>query len=107
MQRAQGGAEGVGALLENAPPITYLVYLLSAGFGLPCSEDALVAWVGSNIAKGKYGGSTGNVGVLAIVYLGVVASDMVTFGIGALFKMGFFKRLKESLLRYIPLNSLN
>jgi hypothetical protein len=38
----QGGAEGIGSFLNTAPPPCYLIYLLAAGFGLPCSEDALV-----------------------------------------------------------------
>lgn len=42
-----------------------------------CSEDALVVWVGSNIAKGVYGGWQQNLWVLSIIYFGVVVSDMV------------------------------
>ena len=42
-----------------------------------CSEDALVVWVGSNIFKGVYGGPAGIAYVLAIIYFGVVVSDMV------------------------------
>ncbi len=38
----QGGAASLGAFLEAAPPPLYLVYMLAAGVGFPCSEDALV-----------------------------------------------------------------
>lgn len=89
----------MGAFLESAPPPCYLIYLLAAGFGLPCSEDALVAWVGANIARSLYGGAQQTVWVLCIVYLGVVVSDMITFGIGALLKQGFFRSLKNSLFK--------
>ena len=95
----QSGADGIGAFLETAPPPCYLIYLLAAGFGLPCSEDALVAWVGSNIAKNVYGSTLRNALVLVIVYAGVVASDMITFGIGILLKLGFLKKLRASLTR--------
>ena len=44
---------------------------------MQCSEDALVVWVGSNIFKGVYGGPAGIAYVLAIIYFGVVVSDMV------------------------------
>lgn len=73
---------------------------MAAGFGLPCSEDALVAWVGSNIAKGLYGSTQATAVVLCIVYAGVVLSDMITFSIGVLLRLGLFKRLKDSVFRY-------
>ncbi len=38
----QGGAASLGAFLEAAPPPLYLLYMLAAGVGFPCSEDALV-----------------------------------------------------------------
>ena len=101
----QSGTDGLGAFLETAPPPCYLVYLLAAGFGLPCSEDALVAWVGSNISKGLYGSVQQHALVLAIVYIGVVASDMITFGIGVLLKLGFFKKLRSSIFRYTDRSS--
>lgn len=92
---------------------------------MQCSEDALVVWVGSNIAKGVYGGWQQNLWVLSIIYFGVVVSDMVsitkecgnslacfyllsdsmpdglqvTFYMGVGLKMGFFKKLKDSLFR--------
>ena len=65
------------AFLETAPPPYYLIYLLAAGLGLPCSEDAFVAWVGANIAKGVYGSSATVALALVVVYIGVVSSDLV------------------------------
>ena len=95
----QGGAEGIGAFLETAPPPYYLFYLLSAGLGFPCSEDAFVVWLGSRIAQGIYGSRQRVAYTLAIVYMGIVASDMITFGIGVLLKLGFLRRLNDTLMR--------
>lgn len=97
LSQLKGGASSVAMFLETAPPPLYLVYMLAAGFGLPCSEDALVVWVGSNIVKGKYGGLPGIAYVLGIIYFGVVVSDLVTFYLGVALQKGFFKKMKESL----------
>ena len=37
--------------------------------------------------------------VLAIIYLGVTVSDMVTFGVGVALRHGFFNSLKNNLFR--------
>ncbi len=37
----KGGAASIGAFLETAPPLMYLVYMLAAGFGLPVSTVLL------------------------------------------------------------------
>ncbi|KAK9842500.1 hypothetical protein WJX81_003116 [Elliptochloris bilobata] len=95
----QGGASGVAALLETAPPQYYFLYLIAAGFGVPCSEDALVVWVGSRLWLGHYGGGWHAATVLATVYLGVVLSDWITYGMGTLLHRGFFSRFKDSLAR--------
>ncbi|KAL3137315.1 hypothetical protein ABBQ32_006855 [Trebouxia sp. C0010 RCD-2024] len=93
----KGGAASLAVFLETAPPPLYLVYMLAAGFGLPCSEDALVVWAGSNIFRGVYGGPAGVAYVLGIIYFGVVVSDMLTFYLGVALQKGFFKSLKKSL----------
>ena len=95
----QGSTASLGAYLESAPTPSYLLYLIAAGFGLPCSEDALVIWVGSNICKGKYVGAVATAVTLCIVYIGVVVSDMITFGIGLALRMGFLSGLKNRLLK--------
>lgn len=97
LSQLKGGAASLAVFLETAPPPLYLVYMLAAGFGLPCSEDALVVWVGSNIFKGVYGGPAGIAYVLAIIYFGVVVSDMLTFYMGVALQKGFFKSLEKSL----------
>lgn len=97
ISQLKGGAASLAVFLETAPPPLYLVYMLAAGFGIPCSEDALVVWVGSNIFNGVYGGWQGIAYVLSIVYFGVVVSDMVTFFMGVALQKGLFKSLKNSL----------
>ncbi len=59
------------------------------------------------MSKRIYGGVRDNILVLCIVYLGVVLSDMITFGIGVLLKQGFFQGLKKSLLRLVSSCSRN
>ena len=51
------------------------------------------------MAQRVYGGARQNAMVLLIVYLGVVVSDMITFGIGALLRQGFFQSLRKSLFK--------
>jgi len=58
-----------------------------------------VAWVGANAANGKYGDWRTCLPVVGIVYVGVVLSDLITFSIGVLLRMGFLKPLKRTLLR--------
>lgn len=95
----QGGASSVAAYLETANPLSYLIYMLGAGVGLPCSEDALVVWVGQGIFLGRYGGPPGIAQVLAIIYVGVTVSDMLTFYVGVACRNGFFNSLKKNLFR--------
>lgn len=71
--------------------------MVAAGFGLPCSEDALVVWAGAGMATGRYGGTLGNLQVAAILYVGVVLSDLVTFSIGIALRRGLFTSLKQRL----------
>lgn len=95
----KNGTAAMGAYLEHAPPIAYFSYLMGAGFGLPFSEDALVAWIGSRLFVGFYQSWSQVTAVLVYVYVGVVLSDMATFSIGVLLKQGFFQRLKKWLFR--------
>lgn len=73
--------------------------MLAAGIGFPCSEDALVTWVGQGIFLGRYGSGAGIAQVLLIIYLGVTISDMVTFFLGVGLRRGLFKSLKSKLFR--------
>eukprot|EP00803_Ostreobium_quekettii_P000603 evm.model.scf_1266.1 EVM.evm.TU.scf_1266.1 scf_1266:362-4843(+) len=95
----KNGTATMGAYLEQAPPMAYYFYLLGAGFGLPFSEDALVAWIGSRLFVGFYQSWVQVGTVLAYVYAGVVLSDMITFALGSLLKRGFLQSLKKLLIR--------
>ena len=58
-------------------------------------------WVGAGIFNGKYGGSAGIARVLAIVWVGVVVSDLLTWSLGALARRGVLRSLKERLFRWV------
>ena len=53
----------------------------------------------SRLWRGLYGGWQHSAYVLGLVYIGVVVSDYLTFGIGLLLRMGFLKPLRNKLLR--------
>ncbi len=53
----------------------------------------------SRLWRGLYGGWQQSAYVLGLVYIGVVVSDYLTFGIGLLLRMGFLKPLRNKLLR--------
>jgi len=95
----QGSAASISSVLASVSPPFYLVYMLAAGFGLPCSEDALVVWAGAGMATGRYGGWPGILQVVGILYFGVVVSDLVTFWLGAALRRGLFSSLKERLFK--------
>ena len=59
-------------------------------------------WVGAGICNGKYGGTAGVARVLAIVWVGVVVSDILTWSIGALARKGVLQTLKDRLFRCRP-----
>ena len=58
-------------------------------------------WVGAGICNGKYGGTAGVARVLAIVWVGVVVSDLLTWSLGALARRGFLRSLKDRLFRWV------
>lgn len=53
----QGGAASVAAYLETAHPLSYLIYMLGAGVGLPVSMR-LFARARSSISSGPCHGVT-------------------------------------------------
>jgi membrane protein DedA with SNARE-associated domain len=83
----------------NGPPYMYFLYLIAAGCGVPVSEDALVCWIGACLALKQFTLHKAVV-VLALTYLGVVLSDMITFYIGVMMERGvlnkFFPNFAES-----------
>ncbi|GMH42617.1 hypothetical protein BSKO_10536 [Bryopsis sp. KO-2023] len=93
----KGGSSAVGAYLDAAPAWTYLIYMLAAGVGLPFSEDALVVWVASRMVTGFYSSWIACCGVIAIIYTGVVVSDLITFYMGVGLKKGLFTGLQNKI----------
>jgi len=87
---------------KGTQPVIFLMWVFAAELETPANLTSLsevqVAWVGANAANGKYGGWRTFLPVVAIVYVGVVLSDLITFGIGVLLRLGFLKRLRKSLL---------
>jgi hypothetical protein len=45
--------------------------------------------------------------VLAIIYLGVTVSDMITFYVGVALRHGLFKSMKNSLVRCLQAEGLS
>ena len=69
-------------------------------------HDDFQVWVGAGIFNGKYGGTTGIARVLAIVWTGVVVSDVLTWSLGALARRGVLQSLKERLFRFARVGGL-
>jgi len=77
------------------PPLAYFVAMISAGFGVPVSEDALCIFAGAvwptmaKIQQQK---------LFVALYLGIVFSDAITFWVGRSLRLGVFQPLQEQLL---------
>ena len=70
---------------------------------MPCvTTNGVQVWVGAGICNGKYGGTAGIARVLAIVWVGVVVSDILTWSLGALARKGVLQTLKDRLFRCGP-----
>ncbi|KAI2504562.1 hypothetical protein MHU86_9872 [Fragilaria crotonensis] len=75
------------------PPVAYFLALLSAGCGIPVSEDALCLFCGAIL----WPSSEQRMRLLAALYAGVVLSDFVTFWIGRALRLGLFAPLAKRL----------
>lgn len=82
----------IGTNAINSSPFYYFLYLMGAGFGVPLSEDALVVWVGSMLARNAYSSIFKGITIVITLYWGVVLSDMVTFYIGSFMNTGVLQR---------------
>lgn len=87
----------------HAMPLQFhLGYLVLAGLGVPLSEDAFVVWIGATLSNGSSIYATSKVKMascLAVVYVGVVLSDMVTFLVGVALREGLFQRMREAIVK--------
>lgn len=95
----------VAAYFEGAhamPLQFHFAYLVLAGLGVPLSEDAFVVWIGATLSNGSsiYAASKAQMAAcLAVVYVGVVLSDLVTFLVGVGLRVGLFRRMREALVK--------
>lgn len=84
--------ETVTASALSTPPLIYFLCLLSAGFGVPVSEDALCLFAGTawpTFTKEK------RLSLFVALYAGVVLSDAITFWAGRSLRLGVFSKLRE------------
>jgi len=97
---SSGGASLPSAIADLAiqtPPIAYFLALLSAGFGVPISEDALCIFSGAVILPSLSLDKHLQVKILLALYGGVVLSDIVTFVIGRSLRLGIMDPLRNYL----------
>mmetsp|Transcript_17835 Transcript_17835/g.45243 ORF Transcript_17835/g.45243 Transcript_17835/m.45243 type:complete len:298 (-) Transcript_17835:168-1061(-) len=94
----QAGVQSLSLLLESAHPVMYLFYFLLAGCGIPFSEDAMVVWIAANVFRGVYESGQMAAFALMMAYVGVTASDMISYGIGKQLQNGMAPWLKEKLM---------
>ena len=76
------------------PPIAYFTALLSAGIGIPVSEDVLCIIVGTILTKCD---STLRWKLIWTLYAGVVLSDFITFWIGRALRVGVLEPFRKAL----------
>lgn len=95
--------DGLGSL-ETAPAYVHLAHLLASGCGVPLSEDALCVSSGAFLARSVVSDGLGAtlpraLEVVLALYVGVVVSDLITYGIGSLLSRGFASGLLRFLRR--------
>lgn len=79
----------------TAPAHAYFLALLSAGVGVPVSEDAICVIVGYVLPRSS---PLRRRRLLLAIYAGVVGSDLVTFTAGRLLRLGLLGPLRRLLL---------
>lgn len=81
-------------VLSTTPPSAYFLSLVSAGFGVPISEDAMCIFAGTTLST--LHASKRNAMILAL-YAGVVLSDIITFSIGKALGKGLLQPLSKKM----------
>jgi phosphatidylserine decarboxylase precursor-related protein len=85
-------------------PLVALIALLLAGFSLPFSEDLIIIMGALLCAKDK----TLLVSTLAVIYIGIIASDFIAYKIGCMARKGTIRnRLFGSLFEEKKLNRMH
>lgn len=89
---SSSGIHVISDIALNTPPFAYFLALLSAGIGVPVSEDALCIVVGyilkqcDTVLRWKF---------IWSLYLGVVFSDIITFWLGRALRVGLLEPLRK------------
>ena len=78
----------------STPPIVYFLALILAGFGVPISEDALCIFAGTLLPT-LAGNTRRQIELVTCLYLGIVLSDFITFGIGRLLRIGVLEPIRK------------
>lgn len=79
----------------TTPPVAYFLALLSAGVGVPVSEDAICLFAGAvlpTLARQQ------QIKLCLALYLGIIGSDAITFWVGRALRLGVFLPLQQRLL---------
>jgi membrane protein DedA with SNARE-associated domain len=91
--------ETVTSQALQTPPLAYFLCLLSAGFGVPVSEDALCLFAGTawpTFSKQR------RIQLFLALYAGVVLSDAVTFWAGRCLQLQMFEPLRLKFNDLLP-----
>lgn len=83
--------------VQGTPVIAYFLVLCSAGFGAPISEDLLCIFAGTMLPLDKIQSPARRIRLIAALYLGVVISDLITFSIGRMMKVGLLEPLRKRM----------
>ena len=85
--------ETVTAQALQTPPLIYFLCLLSAGVGVPVSEDAICIFAGTVFPT--FAGKQ-RIRLFFALYAGVVLSDAITFLAGRSLRLGFLQKFAQS-----------
>ena len=79
----------------TTPPIVYFLSLVIAGFGIPISEDVLCIFAGTLLPK--LSTAAHKTKLILALYFGVVISDMITFSIGRMMRVGLLEPFRRRM----------
>lgn len=91
---ATAALDSISSVLSTTPPVAYFVCLVSAGIGVPISEDALCICAGTIFPTINAGQRKR---LLFALYAGVVISDILTFSLGKLLRSGVLTPLRKRM----------
>lgn len=85
--------ETVTAQALQTPPLVYFLCLMSAGVGVPVSEDAICLFAGTVFPTFS---PEKRIQLFIALYAGVVLSDAITFLAGRSLRLGFLQQFAQS-----------